>query len=312
MKRYQQVLAIAVIVFTSVSSFAGYDEFSCVTNPNLQNANLQCISCGLTKYYADKGIEVNPSHKWLALLAIRARERGFGPSSGSVAKSDQTRERLQKSVIIDLQAYGFCNEYLGKTTVANGRSRNYHDVSAEEWKVFFEFINRDKIPNEKNYANLAEKLGFKDPGFLAKGSAKGNLDYLFEGAYEGYSLDDKRKLFKDKLNEGLAPDYNVSGERAEKAREFIASGEKDEGLRNCLKDIKQRYFQEQMSDRDTYKMCETVAQACDIARVPMDPNQDFCIHKGMGLRPVGSAPAMPGPIPPKPRSTVPNQKSGVK
>lgn len=301
MKRYQHVLALATLLLTSATGIAGYDEFDCVTNPNLESANLQCISCGLTKYYADKGVEVNPSHKWLALLAIRARERGFGTGSNNVVKSDVAKERLQKSVIVELQSYGFCNEYLGKTTVKNGRSKNYHDVSAEEWKMFFEFINRDKVPSEKSYANLAEKLGFKDPGFLVKGSAKNNLDYLFEGSYEGYSLDDKRKVFKEKLNEGLTPDYNASGERVEKTKEFIASGEKDEGLRNCLKEIKQRYFEKQMSDKDTYQMCETVAQACDLARVPMDPNQDFCIHKGMGLRPVGKTPVQqPGiPTPPK-------------
>lgn len=310
MYQYFKYLVPALLVFSSATSFADYDQFNCVTNPSLENANLQCISCGLTKYYADKGLEVNPSHKWLALLAVKARERGFGTNPDSVVKSDVAKEKLQKTVIMELQSYGFCEEYLGKNTLKNGRSRNYHDMSADEWKVIFEFINRDRVPSSKAYAQLAEKLGFKDPGFLAKGTAKDSLDYLFEGSFEGLSLDDKRKLFKEKLNEGLAPDYNVSGERVEKAKEFIASGDKDQGLRNCLSDIKRRFFEKQMSDKDTYQMCETVAKACDISRVPMDPQNDFCIHKGMGLRPISSAPAKPGPVPPPPAPRPSGQKQG--
>lgn len=309
MKRYQQVLTVLTLVMTSVTSFAGYDQFECVTNPSLENSNLQCISCGLTKYYADKGIEVNPSHKWLALLAIRARERGFGSGSNNVVKNETAKERLQKSVIVDLQAYGFCSEYLGKTTTKNGRSKNYHDVSAEDWKVFYEFINRDKIPSEKEYEKLAAKLGFKDPWL--GGSAKKNLDYLFEGSYEGYSLSDKRKLFKEKLNEGLAPDYTVAGEENKKSNDFIAAGDKDEGLRSCLTDIKKRFFETQLKDKETYELCDTVAKACDLERVPMDSNLDFCIHKGMGLKPVGAKTNTPNvPSPPPPGRS--NQGSGVK
>lgn len=312
MKRYLKVFAVASLLFSSVSSFAEYDAFNCVTNPNLDNAGLQCISCGLTKFYADRGIEVNPSHKWLALLAVRAREKGFGSSTDSVVRSSTSKERMQKTIIQDLQAYGFCNEYLGKSTAKSGRSRNYHDMSADDWKMFFEFITRDKIPSEKSYAQLAERLGFKDPGFFVKGTAKNNLDYLFEGAYEGYSLEDKRKIFKEKLSEALAPEYNVSGERVEKAREFIANGDKDEGLRTCLTDLKKRFFEKEKSDKETFEMCDTIAKACEIERVPMDYNKDFCVHKGMGLKPVAPGPAKGTLAPPKPGSPAGAPGAGVR
>lgn len=308
MKKYQHVLTVAAIVFASATSLAGYDEFECVTNPNLESANLQCISCGISKYYADKGMEVTPSHKWLALLALKAREQGLGVSNG-VVRSDLAKERLQKSIIAEIQAYGFCTEYLGKNTLKNGRSKNYHDVSAEEWRVFFEFINRDKIPPEKGYAKIAEQLGFKNPGFFGKGTAKDNMDYLFQGAFENLSLDEKRALFKEKLNEGLAPDYNVSGDPVEKAKEFIAAGDKDQGLRNCLSDIKKRFFEQQMSDKDTFQLCETVATSCDLSRTPMDSKNDFCIHKGMGLRPVQPPPTQ---IPPPPRPAKSRPGKGIK
>lgn len=311
MTRYLKVFTVASLLFSAEPSFAEYDAFNCVTNPNLENAQLQCITCGLTKYYADKGVEVNPSHKWIALLAVRAREKGFGSGTDSVVRSSIAKEKMQKTVIQDIQAYGFCNEYLGKSTVKSGRSKNYHDMSADDWKTFFEFINRDKIPTEKSYVELAEKLGFKDPGFLAKGTAKNNLDYLFEGAYEGYSLDDKRKLFKEKLNEALAPEYNVSGERVEKPREFIANGDKDQGLRNCLTDIKKRFFEKEKSDRETFEMCDAVAKACEIERVPMDYNKDFCVHKGMGLKPVAPS-TWKSLVPPKPSSTGGKSGTGVK
>nr|WP_295905773.1 hypothetical protein [uncultured Bdellovibrio sp.] len=303
MKTYQQILTIAAIALTSTTSFAGYDEFNCVTNGSIERAHLQCVACGISKYYSDKGIEVTPSHKWLALLGLKVREQNLDSRSKGTVTSSDALENFQKDVIIKIQEYGFCAEYLGKDTKKKGRSNNMHDMSAEDWTAFFEFLNRDDNPSSKNYDKMAENLGFKSTSLIGSGGAKKNMDYLFEGFDENLSLDDKRALFKEKLKQALASEYNVSGERAEKTKEFISSGDKDQGLRTCLSDIKQRFFQQQMSDKETFKMCEVIANACDLERTPMSAN-DFCVHKGMGLRPassVGSGGRVPLAPPPGPR-----------
>ncbi|WP_374078333.1 hypothetical protein [Bdellovibrio bacteriovorus] len=306
MKRYQQVLAIAAIAFTSATSFAGYDEFNCVTNDSLELSNLQCISCGISKYYADKGVEVTPSHKWLAILALKVRENKLDKDGKGTTTSTDAEVNYKQQVIKKIQAYGFCTEYVGKDTPS--RSKNMHDMSSTEWRTFFEFLNRDDLPSEKSYDKLSESLGFRSTALFGSGGAKKNMDYLFEGFDEDLSLNDKRALFKDKLKQGVASDYNVSGEKIENSRKFISSGDKDQGLRNCLSDIKRRFFEQQMSDKETFKMCEVMANACDLARTPMSKN-DFCVHRGMGLRPATGTGTQPRPLPPPP---LPSKGTGVK
>lgn len=291
MKAYQKFLTIAVLTLSAASSFAGYDEFACITNQNIERAHLQCVACGITKYYADKGIDVNPSHKWLALLGLKVREYKLDNAGRSSVVSSDAERNYKIRVIQKIQEYGFCTEYVGSKTAS--RSKNMHDMSAEDWTAFYEFLNREDIPGEKSYDKIAKSLGFKS-GWMGASGAKKNMDYLFEGFNENLSLDDKRSLFKEKLKQALQPEYNVSGEKNEKSTDFIAAGDKDQGLRSCLTDIKRRFFEQQMSDKETYKMCEVIANACDLARTPMGPN-DFCVHKGMGLRP---APAKQRPIPP--------------
>lgn len=291
MKKYFSVFVMTAIVSTSAQALAGYDEFDCVTNTNLELTGLQCVACGITKYYKDKGVEgVNPSQKWLALLAVKARERGFSETS-EIAKSSYNKEQLQKAVIRQVQRYGFCTNYVGKDTAG---SRNSPDIKGDQWKTLYEFINRGSIPPESAYKKIASNFfGFKSPGVFSSGNAKTKMDFLFEGAYENISLDNKRALFREKIVDG---------------RDFIESGDDDQGLRSCLGDIKQRFFpgrdaSNQMSDRDTYNLCQTMAQACDIERVPMSAD-DFCVHKGMGLRPatttqpnpIGGATGAPRPI----------------
>ena len=183
-----------------------------------------------------------------------------------------------------------------------------HDMSASDWKVFFEFINRDNVPGKDGYEKLAKSLGFKSS--LFGNSARQNMEYLFEGFYDNLSLDDKRALFKERIKQGLGSEYDVAGERQTKSVDFIASGDKDQGLRDCLADIKHRFLDQPMSDKETYKMCEVVANACDLDRTPMS-NNDFCVHKGMALRPASSVSPRPvGPPPPPPGKA--GNRSGVK
>lgn len=314
MKQFSKALLATALVVSTSPALAGYDEFDCRSNGSLKNAGLECITCGLQKHYRDQGMEIDVSEKWLTLMGILAQRQ----YAQNTVRSPEEREAFQKAVIRNIQIYGFCSEYLGKETKGHGRSRNYKDMSAEDWRYFNNLLNRDFKISDDQLDDAAEKLGFKS-GFFSNADTRKNLEHLFEGNYEKLSLDQKRELFNQKLKQALAPDYNVSGEKVRKDhKEFIASGDKDQGLRRCLADIEKRFFKKTLSDKATHGLCVTMADACDLPRKHLDSNGDFCIHLGMALKPASSQ-SQPPPFggggtrptpPPPPRPS--GKSSGVK
>ncbi|KYG64440.1 hypothetical protein AZI85_03190 [Bdellovibrio bacteriovorus] len=311
MKRLLSVLTTAALCLSSASALAKYDKFECVTNDSLQLSSLECVACGISKYYSDQGIDFQPSHRWLALLATVVREEKLTSKGGRGPVSDLDAKTvfLQK-VINRVQAYGVCSEFTVKNI--DSRSREMHDMSAKDWGVFMHFISKDTIPDEKHYDELAESLGFKSNRLLSvigKNGPKASLDYLFENhEKDEVFLDDKRKQFKEKLNQALEPDYTISGDKKEKALDFIRSGDKGQGLRGCLAEIKERFFRKPLSDKETHKMCAVIANSCDIARGnSLTRKDDFCVLNGMGLRPASTTQPPPfggnggGRMPPPPR-----------
>ncbi|WII71315.1 hypothetical protein QJS83_12665 [Bdellovibrio sp. 22V] len=287
MKQYLSVLTLAAALLSVVPSFAEYDPFDCTTNSNLEASGLQCVSCGITKYYADRGEVVDPSHKWLVLLSLMVRKEG----------SSNDKQKMQMAVIKAIQSYGFCNQYLGEETLKNGRSKASHDMSAKDWEYFFKFLTTEALPAEKSYNDAAKKLGFKN-AWMSNTAARKNMDYLFEGMFDGIFLDAKRDKFASKLNE---------------LDDFSNDGKDDQGLRSCLREIREKFFTKRMTDRETYKMCEVVADACDIPRVPMAKGQDFCVHNGMGLRPASVKQPNPiSPIAPPPSPGSSGSRKGTR
>ncbi|KHD87088.1 MAG: hypothetical protein OM95_16390 [Bdellovibrio sp. ArHS] len=307
MKRFLSVLTTAAMVLSSASALAEYDKFNCVTNPSLQLSSLECVTCGISKYYADQGIELNPSHRWIALLGLLVRENKLTEDGGrGIVRDSDAKEVFLKEVIKRVQVYGVCSEF----TVSDmgSRSKNMHDMTAQDWKEFSMFITGDKVPSEDSYDALAKKLGFKSNyGFWGGGNGpKASLDYLFQGHLEELTLDEKRAFFKEKLNQALEPEYTVAGEKKEKAIDFVRSGDEGMGLKRCLSEIRDKYFKKQMSDQETYKMCGVIADSCNIKRGSLDQKADFCAHIGMGLRRAspnqpppfgGSSPRQPPPRP---------------
>ncbi len=314
MKQLSKALLVTALIGSANPTLAGYDEFDCRSNGSIKNAGLECVTCGLQKHYRDQGLdEVKVSEKWLTLMGILAQRE----YSQNTVRSPEEREAFQKAVIRNLQIYGFCSEYLGKETKGHGRSQNYKDMSAEDWRYFNSLLNRDYKISDDQLADAAAKLGFKS-GLFSNKSAKKNLEYLFEGNYENLSLDQKRDLFKQKLKQALAPNYDISGEKISKEfEEFIADGDKDQGLRSCLADIKERFFEKTLSDKATHGLCVTMAEACDLPRKHLDSNGDFCIHPGMALKPASRQVQPPPfgngtrPIPPPPPRPA-GKSGGVK
>lgn len=290
MKQFSKALLGTAIVFATSTSVAGYDDFDCRSNGTMEMTGLKCVSCGIQKYYQDQGQEVEVSDKWLALMGLLVQKR----FDGDTVRSPQNREVFQTAVIKLVQAYGACSEYLGKDTVKNGRSRQYHDMSVEDWNAIKKYLTGSSPVSDKELNKIASMFGF-DSFFWRQQDNKDSLDYLFEGAFDGQStLEYKRDIFKEKLNQATIPDYNVSGEKIERPKDYIKKGEKDQGLRKCLADIKERYFRKQMGDKASHKFCATIADACDIPRKNLaSTTEDFCLRQGMALRPVSQSQPKP-------------------
>lgn len=290
MKQFSKALLGTAIVFATSTAVAGYDDFDCRSNGQMEMSGLKCVSCGIQKYYQDQGKEIEVSDKWLALMGLLAQKQ-YGTNT---VTSSEDREKFQMSVIKLVQAYGFCSEYLGKDTLKQGRSREYHDMSAKDWGFVNDLLNRNKKVTDEQMDKAAEMFGF-DSFFWRRQDNKDSLDYLFAGAFDGQStLDYKRDIFKEKLNQATIPDYNVSGEKIDRPKDYIKKGDKDQGLRKCLADVKERFFKQQMGDKTSHKFCATIANACDLPRKNLaSPREDFCLRQGMALRPASQSQPKP-------------------
>ncbi|UXR65258.1 hypothetical protein EZJ49_03210 [Bdellovibrio bacteriovorus] len=290
MKQFSKALLGTAIVFTTSTAIAGYDDFDCRSNAQMEMSGLKCVSCGIQKYYQDQGQEVQVSDKWLALMGLLAQKQ----YNTNTVTSGEDREKFQMSVIKLVQAYGVCSEYLGKDTLKQGRSPEYHDMSAQDWRFINELLNRKQKVSDKQMETAAEMFGF-DSFFWRRQDSKDSLDYLFDGAFDGQStLDYKRDIFKEKLNQATIPDYNVSGEKIERPKDYIKKGDKDQGLRKCLADVKERFFKKQMTDKTSHKFCATIADACDLPRKNLsNMREDFCLRQGMALRPASATQPKP-------------------
>ena len=293
MKNFKHLL-VTTLLLTSAVSFAqlekGYNPYDCETNKSIELAGLQCVACGLTKFSGK-----DPSHKWLALLALKARESNLThDGKGGPASSEEARQTLQKLVIKKLQDYSYCDSFKGKERV----SKNMVDMPTGAWSDLYPFINRATRPSDKAYDKVAELFGFKNGVFS---SGKKNMDYLFEGFNEDYSMEDKRKMFREKVSGAVK--FEDNGGPPSSGNNFMESADDDKGLRNCLREIKERPV---LADQESFRMCEVVAASCGIDRQPMTAG-DFCMRKGMRLvvaPGTGTAaparPALPPPPPPRP------------
>lgn len=292
MKNFKHLL-VTTLLLTATVSFAqeekGYDPFSCETNKSIELAGLECVACGITKFSGK-----DPSHKWLALLALKSRESNLTHDGKGSPASEEGRQTLQKRVIQKLQDYSYCDSFKGKEKV----SKNMVDMPAGTWNDLYPFLTRPVRPSDKAYDKVAEHFGFKNGMFS---SGKKNMDFLFEGFDENYSMEDKRKMFREKI--AGAVKFDANGGPPDSGSNFMEAAGEDKGLRNCLREIKEK---PPLEDQENFRMCEVVAKACGLERQPMTAG-DFCMRKGMRLTAVpgtGGTPArpvLPPPPPPRPQ-----------
>lgn len=247
MRRFSTVAAAAILLFTA-TGFAGYDN--CTTTEQssmLPLMGLACVSCGVQMYYSTqgKGDSVNPSERWLATLAVGARNiRKLNPGeiglhSESIVKKGTAMMSMHQVVISQIQAYGFCS--------------NKYNVG---WKDIRKFITNNAEASSDGKKFVSKALGFD-------------------------GVDDFRELLNDapKLDKDGNPIKESLDERRRKFREtasdLIAKDDLDADLKSCLLEMRAKKV-EQMSDQQSYKLCTTMADACDL-------EHDFCLAKGMSL-----------------------------
>lgn len=258
MRRFSTVAAAAILLFTA-PSFAGYDEWSCNENSMMKLNGLQCISCGIQKYYRDNGKgEIMPSEKWLVTLAAGARSfRQLNPgekgaTSESIVRNDIAKKNMQSAVISQIQAYNFCT--------ANGK----RSIKPKTWSFINDFITNETSTSTDRQNDFAKFLGF-DPSWRTSASARDLYKNLLEdSANTNLKEDPKTKLLyrETMANRRLLFNENVN--------ELISRKDVDDELRDCLTEMKNRSKAEKPTDLQSYQFCKVMADSCDIT------DENFC------------------------------------
>ena len=307
MARLKYVLGVLLILCSAIA-FAedDYDAWSCHEGDMLKPMGLQCISCGIQSYYGSKSNakDIVPSEKWLVLLASGARAfYDINPKQKN-RFSDTEKTAIQKIVISQIQAYGFCTQYISKEALRATGGARYRDLSSPEWAFFKEFIKTDQ--SEAGLTEAAKKFGFQHDGFFSgsNNSAFSNLKYLLDDSQIRSSFADKRGEFKSKLEEALKPEYNASGEKSS-GRQILADKDKDGGLRKCLEDVRMRLNTEAISGGSS-ELCESMAKACSL-------QSTFCqSQNGSRKESVETSGGERKPLPPPPAPPAPANNGVIK
>lgn len=299
MTRLKYALSALLLVFcaTGFAEEDGYDAWNCREGEMLKGVGLQCISCGIQKYYSDKGkSEVVPSSKWLTLLAVNARQfrtlKSGAPSSTGYGTEEANA--MKRVIISQIQAYGFCTTYISRDALRATGGKQYRDMSSNDWKQFTPLIKFDQ--EESNVLTAAKAFGFRNSSFLGIDQGKDaliSMRSMFDDSHlNDFDVTQKRAVFKGKLKEALS-DYDVSGER-KSTPEVIAGGDKDNGLRRCLEEVQQRLNTREFSDGNQ-ALCETMASSCQMQKGFCNKN-DFSNSSGSYTpqppsRPLGNPPS---------------------
>lgn len=267
---------------------------NCQVNQAMENAQLACVSCGIQKYYQQSGKDVVPSEKWLAFLGVATRNyKKLNPDSRKasgedIVRSDVALQSFQWNVIAQVQAYGFCTEFLSKDTKKAPRSKAYRDLSSEDWTKLYNYLTRSTERSEKEMNDLAKNtFGFADALFSDK--AQENMkSFINDENFKDSSIQTRRETFRGRLNKALAPEYDVSGERTGNVQ-ILQNGSSDQGMRKCLEEIRDgldgktaigRAF---VSSKENYSICRSMASSCQL-------KGDLC----------GPSPAKAAPVAPRP------------
>lgn len=273
MRRFSKAVAAAILLFTA-NGFAGYDDCSTTEfSDKLRLMELTCVACGVQTYYRSQPRgEVIPSEKWLAALAASARSfRELNPGekgadSNSIVTKGTARQNMQRSVIAQIQAYGFCTQ--------KAPFKNWGDIPR--------FITNKYNVKKEELTPLAKSLGFKT-GVFSSAKARENFELLLnDTAMNQQTLDFKRQAFRENVNE------------------LLARKDVDDDLGGCLNEIKSSKV-EQMNDMQSYNICTKMADSCDLEHdFCVRPGMRLTASPGSGSTQQGGTQQPPRPPAPQP------------
>ena len=301
------VSVLLSMTFLSVPVWADEEDdgFDCQSNDAIRNAQLECVTCGIQRYYQGKRSgpsAVVPSEKWLAFLAATTRSYkklnpdGTKQSDESIIRSSTALQSFHWNIITQVQAYGFCTDFLGKTTKKAARSKAYRNLSSEDWQELKPFITGSRDPDTKSLNTLAKDMfGFADAMFSDK-AQKNMYEFISDPNYRESSVEGRREVFRSKVDRALAPEYDVSGERTG-ASQIIQTGSDDQGMRECLEQIRDNLSGKNKSlgsafrTGENYQFCRSMAKSCEL-------QGDLC---GPSVKQIPVAPPRAGkPVAPPP------------
>ncbi|MFS4460949.1 hypothetical protein [Bdellovibrio sp. HCB2-146] len=242
MRRFSTVLATAMVL-SSVHVFAGFDERYCEESTTMKLMPMRCVSCGIQDYYRSKGKEVVPSERLLATMAAAARsfrELNAGDTSrsgDSTVRHDIAAKNLQRVLISQIQAYGFCTQ-----------------KSSIDWGYVKSFITNDRDRSQSDIAELAKYLGFA--GFKEQTKID-NFKAVFEDSrHIGKSLAERRQVF-------LAATDDIPKRYASKksASKLLKGNDEGWATSDCIDEMRETMNR---SDLESGELCKAMVNSCDL------------------------------------------------
>lgn len=315
------LVAALGLALTSSPVLAAYDEFSCRESATLQNAQLQCVSCGIQEYFAKKfpDREVIPADKWLLLLGATAVQTIPFKANPVIVPGDE-REKYQNLIIAKIQAYGFCTKYRGRAGKKDPKfsqdPKNPGAMSQSEYRRFSSAMSNSRMSSTE-FTALAKNFGFAENVNIQE-----NMRHLINGKRSSTDStpdfveepqSERRSSFQRRLKWALSPGHSSPDDQSHIA--VIASDKEEQGLRECLEEIEKAQSGREptistmfQSEQESYDLCRTMSSSCEIDKhVCKAPKKVVQAPPEKPIAPPALKPVAPPPVKPV---APPNQSKG--
>jgi len=302
------VIAFAIAVLaTHTIAMAADKKALCYTNHGLDNARLACVTCGVQDFMEKKGIKGYPSERWIALLATT--NRAYLDSKGEGIETNfDVRYRMQKTLAMQLQTFGFCTRFDGSRGGNDKRNvdAGFRDMTPGQWIKLNKLLTDATPANKDQMEEFAAGYGFSSDGddkaaknlkiLLYNDNSKSKSESTAQSRAEHLSnleawrqkpLFQRRAEFRDRLERALKKDSVVE----------------DANLRGCLNEIlvglegggPAKAFKE---DPDSYALCQAIHNSCkeEAGDGPDFGSDGYCYAPGMTLKKAPVATPQPKPV----------------
>lgn len=269
------ILATTILFYSFTSNGENLNE---ETVSFVEQNELACISEGIKQKTNHR-----PSDRYLSLLAAIAYQNAdlpnkSGTTNRNIRVNDELKQSIQKRIIENIQAFGFCieNKIDSKGLVSQQKGyapiSTYKHDSAEDIRMMFvsEYKSSDRAKNK--VAN--DYFGFNSF------HAMNNLFYTKDWNHK--TQKQRQDFFRDKLASAIKEPTNYSRSVASSAEYTFAQGDLGEAAKECVKQLEGWTKPENNTifnhskgavPSENVALCKTISKECGFK------NDNFCEGK---------------------------------